>query len=82
MMQPEDVRKMLLEALPGAEITVEDQTGTLDHFQIIAVSKVFEGKTLIEQHQMIQKPLKAAIEDGRIHAIAIKTMRPITKPGV
>jgi len=77
MIEPEEVKRILTAALPEAEITVEDQTGTLDHFQIFVVSKDFEGKTLIEQHLMVQRPLKQAIEDGRIHAVQIKTMKPI-----
>ena len=51
-------------------------TGTSDHFQIYVVSRLFEGKMLIEQHQMVQKPLQAALDDGRIHAVQIKTETP------
>ena len=76
MIQPEEVQKMLREALPGAEVTVQDQTGTLDHFQVLVASPSFKGKTLVEQHLMVQRPLKAAIEDGRIHAVSIKTFVP------
>jgi acid stress-induced BolA-like protein IbaG/YrbA len=76
MIRPEEVQKIILSALPDAEVTVQDQTGTLDHFQILVASPVFRGKTLVEQHLMVHKPLKPAIEDGRIHAVSIKTFTP------
>ena len=76
MIKPEEVQKMIMDALPGAEVTVQDQTGTLDHFQVLVVSPSFSGKTLVEQHLMVQRPLKAAITDGRIHAVSIKTFIP------
>lgn len=73
MMAPEDVQKMLLDNLPGAEVTVEDLTGTQDHFFVTVMSAEFTGKALIEQHQMVNQALKHALEDGRIHALKIKT---------
>ena len=76
MMPPEDVRAMVLDALPGAEVEVTDLTGGLDHFQLVVVSPAFEGKTLIERHQLVQQPLRAAVDDGRIHALTMKTFTP------
>jgi len=76
MIKPEEVQKMVMDAFPDAEVTVEDQTGTLDHFQIHVASPSFKGKTLLEQHQMVQKSVVAAIKDGRIHAVGIKTYSP------
>ncbi|PIQ86204.1 MAG: BolA family transcriptional regulator [Candidatus Omnitrophica bacterium CG11_big_fil_rev_8_21_14_0_20_45_26] len=73
MIHPEEVKSLLIRHFPGAEVSVADQTGTMDHFDIHVISKVFEGKTLIEQHRMVQVPLEAALTDGRIHAVQIKT---------
>lgn len=75
-MSVDDVKSLLAPAFPGAEINVADTTGSMDHFQIQIVSPVFQGRTLVAQHQMVQKPLQAALADGRIHAIAIKTYTP------
>lgn len=73
MIAPEEVKSILETGLPGAEIYVSDMTGGGDHFQITVISPRFSGKTMLEQHQMVQAPLKEAMEDGRIHAIMIKT---------
>lgn len=76
MMFTEEVKKLLQPAFPNAQIFVGDLTGSQDHFQIQVVSEVFKGKTLIEQHQLVQTALQDALSDGRIHAIAIKTCTP------
>ncbi len=75
MMNPEDVQKMLEKAFPGAWVSVEDMTGTGDHFEIVVTSKVFEGKSLIEQHQVVHAALASEM-DKRIHAVKIKTRTP------
>ena len=77
MMQPDEVQKLVIDVLPaGAEVTVQDQTGSLDHYSVLVVSEAFKGKMLFEQHQMVQAPLAPAIKDGRLHAISIKTIVP------
>jgi len=76
-MTPEGVRSLLLAALPDAEIELVDLTGTEDHYQARVVSRAFEGKTLIEQHQLVYGALGDAIH-GPIHAFALKTYTPQT----
>jgi stress-induced morphogen len=74
-MAPETVRKLLLTALPDADVELVDLTGTEDHYQARIVSRAFEGKTLIEQHQLVYRALGEAIH-GPIHAFALKTYTP------
>ena len=76
MIQPEEVRQMIKKLFPEGEVNVDDQTGTLDHFEIRVASPRFTGKRLIEQHQMVQAALEEAMADGRIHAVQIKTVVP------
>jgi stress-induced morphogen len=61
-------------ALPDAEVGVFDRTGTMDHFNVTVRSRDFQGKTLIEQHQLVYGALKAALKDGRVHAVELKTI--------
>ena len=74
MMEPSHVRDILSRAFPEAEITVEDLTGGKDHFRIVVLSELFRGKSLIDQHRLVQSPLQAMLNDGRIHAVQIKTL--------
>lgn len=70
---PEEIKAMLERALAGAHVEAEDMTGTLDHFEVRVVWSGFSGKNLIEQHQTVNKALAGPLEDGRIHALKIKT---------
>jgi stress-induced morphogen len=74
-MTPEGVRSLLLASLPDADVELVDLTGTEDHYQARIVSQAFEGKTLIEQHQLVYRALGDAIH-GPIHAFALKTYTP------
>lgn len=67
----ERIQTLILKALPGAEVTVQDMTGEGDHFQVIVLSTAFKGKTLVEQHQTVHASLESLKDE--IHALAIKT---------
>ena len=74
-MEPEHIKELLTKAFPGADIELSDLTGTKDHFQARIVSSEFEGKTPVEQHQMVYQALGDAMA-GPIHALALKTYTP------
>ncbi len=76
MMDPSEVKKMVERAFANAQVEVSDMTGTFDHFQIRIISKLFHGKPLVEQHRMVQQAVQSALNDGRIHAIQVKTSVP------
>jgi len=64
-----------------ADIEVVDLTGTQDHYQARIISPAFEGKSLIEQHQLVYRALGEAM-DGPIHALALDTRAPVAIRGV
>jgi stress-induced morphogen len=76
MITPEEIKTTLEKALPGSTIETRDLTGGGDHWQVIIVSPVFEGKGLLEQHRLVNEVLKDEIGDQRIHALALKTFTP------
>ena len=75
MITTEEIERTLKTAFPGAWVSVEDMTGTSDHFDIVITSELFRGKPLIEQHRMVQSALVGEME-SRIHAVKIKTRIP------
>jgi len=75
MMEPSDVERLLEAAFPDGQIELVDLTGTKDHYQARVVSNAFEGKSLIEQHQLVYRALGNAMS-GPIHALALKTYTP------
>jgi len=76
MITPEEIKTTLEKALPGSTVETRDLTGGGDHWQVIIVSPVFEGKGLLEQHRLVNEVLEAEIGDQRIHALALKTFTP------
>lgn len=75
MMNLEEIRALLGNAFPDAEIELVDLTGTRDHYQARIVSSAFEGKSPLEQHRMVYAALGDAMQ-GAIHALALKTYTP------
>ncbi len=76
MYSPEQIEAVLNQVLPDAVVAAVDLTGTADHFEVRVSWSGFKGKSLIEQHQIVNRALKEPLEDGSIHALKIKTMVP------
>ncbi|MGR4065523.1 MAG: BolA/IbaG family iron-sulfur metabolism protein [Vulcanimicrobiaceae bacterium] len=74
MIDDDSLAALIRNALPDATVTIQDRTGTMDHFNVSVRSNAFRGKTIIEQHQLVYGALKAALKDGRVHAVELKTL--------
>ena len=73
-MATERLQALLTKAFPDAsELSVEDRTGTGDHFQVIVASPRFAGLSLLDQHRLVNEALAAPLADGTIHELRIKT---------
>jgi stress-induced morphogen len=73
-MASERLEALLTEAFPDAsELSVEDRTGTGDHFQVTVASSRFAGLSLLDQHRLVNEALAAPLADGTIHELRIKT---------
>ena len=67
-----ELEKMLAESLPDAKIFIEDLKGDGDHYSATVISKIFEGKSRIQQHQMVYSALKGKM-GSELHALMLKT---------
>jgi stress-induced morphogen len=65
---------LIRQDLPDAQVEIVDRTGTMDHFNVTVRSHAFAGRTLIEQHQLVYGALRAALKDGRVHAVELRTL--------
>jgi stress-induced morphogen len=72
----EELRERILQALPGADVRVDDTTGGGDHFRAEIVSDRFEGLSRIQQHKLIYDVFGDEV-GGAIHALSIKTTTPV-----
>jgi stress-induced morphogen len=71
----QELRERIEQALPGAEVSVQDTTGGGDHFRAEIVSDRFEGLSRIQQHKLIYDVFGEEV-GGAIHALSIKTQTP------
>jgi len=71
----DDLKQRIEQALPGADVQVEDLNGTGDHFRAEVVSERFEGLSRIEQHKLVYDVFGNEI-GGPIHALSLKTSTP------
>ena len=71
-MKTDEVKKVIESSIPGASVDVEDLTGTGDHFSATVVAPAFDGKSMIEQHQMVYAALGDLMK-GPIHALQLNT---------
>jgi|TARA_B100001013_G_scaffold10445_1_gene6288 stress-induced morphogen len=69
----EEIKSLIKEAMPDAEITIKDLAGDENHYSATIKSKVFSGKNKIEQHKMVYKALKGKM-GNELHALSINTM--------
>jgi len=73
-MEAEAIRAILADAFPdAAELSVEDRTGTGDHFQVTLASSAFDDLPLLDQHRRVNEALAVPLRDGSIHELRIKT---------
>lgn len=76
MIEPAVLEQRLRAAFPGAErIELQDLTGTKDHYKAVIVAKEFQGKTRVEQHQLVYQAL-GELMAGPVHALALETRVP------
>ena len=74
-MDPSEIERMIMEALPDAEVKLEDLVGDGDHWSATVVSSAFSGKTRVQQHQLIYAALQGRV-GGELHALALQTSAP------
>ncbi len=71
-MEPGQIERLIKEALPDAEVRIEDLRGDGDHYAAYVVSAAFKDKTRIEQHQMVYQALRGRM-GSELHALALQT---------
>ncbi len=74
-MQAHAIEDLIKQAMPDAVVEIRDLAGDGDHYAASIVSAAFEGKSRVQQHQMVYKALKGKL-GGELHALALQTAVP------
>ena len=69
----EEIKTLIKESIPDAEIVIKDLAGDENHYSATIKSKLFTGKSKIEQHKIVYKALKGKM-GNELHALALNTM--------
>jgi stress-induced morphogen len=71
-MKGADIEAMIRAAFPDAEIEMKDLAGDDNHWAATVKSAAFQGKSRVQQHQMVYAALKGNM-GGVLHALQLTT---------
>lgn len=74
-MSQDQLKMYLKKAFPNAAIDIKDLAGDNDHFAATITSCAFQGKTRVQQHQMVFDALEGHMGTS-LHALSLKTQLP------
>ncbi len=73
-MNPDLITQLIKAVLPDAQVTIRSPDNV--HFEAEVVSAAFAGKSLIQQHRLVNDAIKAELDSNAIHAMSLKTRTP------
>ncbi|MBL6857642.1 MAG: BolA/IbaG family iron-sulfur metabolism protein [Pelagibacteraceae bacterium] len=68
----EEIKKLIISSIPDAIIEIKDLMGDNNHYAAKITSKMFNGKSKIEQHKLVYKSLQGKM-GNELHALSITT---------
>ena len=71
-MNKDEIISLIKESIPDSIVNISDMKGDGDHYNATVISKLFKGKTKIEQHKMVYESLKGRM-GNELHALMLKT---------
>ena len=75
VMHAHEIESLIKDGIPEARVTIEDLRGDGDHYAVYVVAPAFEGKTRVQQHQMVYQALQGRMGQ-ELHAMALQTAPP------
>ncbi len=72
-MSEEQIIKFIEDAIPNSSVEITDLQGDGDHYSATVKSKLFIGKTRVEQHKMVYEAFKGKM-GSELHALKLKTI--------
>jgi stress-induced morphogen len=67
-----EIERLIKDALPDADVRIDDLAGDGDHYAAHVASVAFKGLTRVRQHQLVYDALKGRM-GGELHALALTT---------
>jgi len=67
-----EIKKLITSSIPDATIEIKDLMGDNNHYSAKITSKIFNGKSKIEQHKIVYKSLQGKM-GNELHALSLTT---------
>ncbi|MDE0781379.1 MAG: BolA family transcriptional regulator [Alphaproteobacteria bacterium] len=74
-MAASEIERLIKDAMPDAEVRIDDLRGDGDHYMANVISTAFIGKSRVQQHQMVYEALQGRM-GGELHALVLQTSTP------
>ena len=74
-MTADEINALILEALPEAQVDIQDLAGDGNHYHATVTASDFAGKSRVQQHQLVYRALGDRM-GGELHALALTTQAP------
>jgi stress-induced morphogen len=71
-MNAKEIIQLIKQEIPDADVQLKSLVEDQDHYAAIVTALSFEGKTKIQQHQMVYKALQGRM-GAELHALSLKT---------
>ncbi len=72
-MKVEEIKDLIIKSIPDAKIEIKDLAGDDNHYAAVVKSKLFKGKTKIQQHKLVYEALEGRM-GGVLHALSLTTI--------
>ena len=70
-----EIEALIKNALPDAEVRIDDLAGDGDHYRAHVTSAAFAGKSRVQQHKLVYEALGGRV-GGELHALQLVTAVP------
>lgn len=74
-MNASEITLLITEALPGAQVELQDLAGDDDHWAAKVTAPQFVGKSRVQQHKLVYEALGGRM-GGVLHALQLTTAAP------
>ena len=74
-MDAKEIEMLIRKSLPDPDIKIVDLAGDGDTYSAKVTTKLFKGKTRVQQHKMVYDSLEGKMGDD-LHALALQTFIP------
>ena len=72
-MKVEEIKALIKKSIPDATIEIKDLAGDDNHYAAVVKSKIFIGKSKIQQHKLVYDALEGRL-GGVLHALSLTTI--------